>query len=332
MIAPRQILPHLVLPLVAAAALCALGLTAAGAPPAQQVPARYTPANPQIVIFAAEPTDELRLAAASVGLPVEWREFSGKGQTFAVIGQRQRMLAETRRGGNGKLAGIEGSQDPEGYQVLFRLQELIIVANSQRGVANGLYEFRRRLLASAHHDEVELMTLLTPGVSKPAFAHRATYTFLAPWNLPNLNGAALTLDQWKAHLERMRRLGANQFYFDLWSDQFYHPDHPETFANRALYERMREVCDYAHRLGLRTGMFVFPCQVPTSVFLKHPEARPVEAVNYRGIHRLPQQGLGPGQHLQHLRDRLFRRVARRRGGRDAGSRFVPLPGLLPAVS
>ena len=160
-----------------------MGLPAAAAPKAKRVPVRYTPANSQIVIFADHPTDELRMAAASVGLPVKWRESSGKERTVAVIG----------RGGSWNFAGMEGSQNPEGYQVVNRRLDLIIMANSQRGVANGLYDFRRSLLASARRDEVDVTRLLSQGVSKPAFAHRATYTFLAPWNLPKLNGARVEL-------------------------------------------------------------------------------------------------------------------------------------------
>ena len=41
----------------------------------------------------------------------------------------------------------------------------------------------------------------------------------------------------------MRALNANQFYFDIWADQYYHPDYPQTYRNKVLYDRIREACD-----------------------------------------------------------------------------------------
>ena len=52
---------------------------------------------------------------------------------------------------------------------------------------------------------------------------------------------------------------------------------------------MRAACDYAHRLGIRTGVYVFPCQVPTWVYLAHPEAKPVEISGYHGLHLCPSR-------------------------------------------
>jgi hypothetical protein len=85
----------------------------------------------------------------------------------------------------------------------------------------------------------------------------------------------------------MRALNANQFYFDIWADQYYHPDYPQTRGNKVLYDRIRAACDYAHELGMRTGVVLFPCQVPPSVYQLHPEAQAVEAVNYHGINMCP---------------------------------------------
>ncbi len=171
--------------------------------------------------------------------------------------------------------------------------ELALVAQSQKGLANGLYDARRTLLTAGVLDGAAAPANWTPttptGEHRPHFARRATYQFLSPWNLPRLTADAFTLDEWKTHLARMRALGVNQFYFDLWANQYYHPDYPQTEANKVLYDRMRAVCDYAHRLGMRTGMIAFPCQVPAWAYLAHPEAQAVEATNYHGIHLCPSR-------------------------------------------
>ena len=88
----------------------------------------------------------------------------------------------------------------------------------------------------------------------------------------------------------MRALNANRFYFDIWSDQYFHPDCAETAHNRELYDRVKAACDYAHELGMRTGVYLFPAQVPVSEYLSHPRSRGVEATNYYGINACPSKG------------------------------------------
>jgi hypothetical protein len=87
----------------------------------------------------------------------------------------------------------------------------------------------------------------------------------------------------------MRTLNANRFYFDIWADQYYHPDHPETAINRTFYDSIKDMCSYAHELGMRAGVVLFPCQVPPSVYQAFPEARAVEAKNYLGINMCPSK-------------------------------------------
>ena len=52
---------------------------------------------------------------------------------------------------------------------------------------------------------------------------------------------------------------------------------------------MKDACAYAHQLGMRTGVYLFPCQVPASVYEAHPESRGVEAINYHGINMCPSR-------------------------------------------
>ena len=160
---------------------------------------------------------------------------------------------------------------------------LVIQAHTEHGLANGLYNLRRSLLSATSGINLRPADLLPAGPSSPAFAQRDTYQYLSPWRLPRLSCDALTVPEWKTHLERMRALNVRRWYFDIWTDQYFHPDVQETHSNQPLYERMKIVSNYAHELGLRTGVYLFPAQIPVAVYLAIPNAHAVEATNYHGI-------------------------------------------------
>jgi hypothetical protein len=235
--------------------------------------------EPILFLRAPSPDAELDLALQRLGLPVQ-REAPLKDFAVAevVAGNGSRQQNALRR--------EDAPASEEAYRVAQGASGSIrIVSRTPHGLANGLYDLRRSLLVSGSTDA--LAGLLTEGVHAPHFAHRVFYHFLTSWGLQRLTGGALTPQQWRDHLDRMRALNANQFVFDIWSDQYYHPDYPETFANRALYDRLREACDYAHRLGLRTAVTLFPAQVPASVYQANPQAQAVEAQGYHGINMCP---------------------------------------------
>lgn len=159
----------------------------------------------------------------------------------------------------------------------------LLVANTPKGLANGLYHLRQRLGTVPVTDPVDCLSLIPPAVHCPAFAGRDVYHFLSPWRLAHLSMDSFTAAEWRSHLDAMRALQANRVYLDLWADQYYHPDYPETYGNKPLWERLHAALVYARELGLRIGFYIFPCQVPVSQWRAHPDARAVEAANYYGI-------------------------------------------------
>ncbi len=232
-----------------------------------------------LFLMATDPSDELDFAVRSLGLPTRQRE-GKKGMFIAVV--QAGKEADLKPPGE-----LQADESDEGYRVVHGAAgQLCLASTTQHGLANGLYDARRALLA-APPQIASPAQLLGEGDHSPHFAQRVFYHFLSPWGLERLSADVFTAEQWKVHLRRMRALNANQFYFDIWADQYYHADYPATHANKALYDRLRGACDYAHKLGLRTGVVLFPCQVPASVYLAHPKARAVEAVNYHGINMCP---------------------------------------------
>ncbi len=225
--------------------------------------------------------DELKAALDSLALPT-YRE-SSKTSTFAaVIGVEKRSKLEF-------LDKIKPTGSGESYHVVHGPSgELGLVAQSQHGLANGIYDVRRALLLASPEISSPAQ-LLKQGVKSPHFTQRIFYHFMTTWNLQRLTVDTFTMKQWKIHLDRMRALNANQFYFDIWADQYYHPDYPETYSNKAQYDKLREVCDYAHKIGLRTGVVIFPAQIPASVYQAYPEDQAVEAANYHGINMCPSR-------------------------------------------
>ncbi len=234
-----------------------------------------------LFLLMPDPSAEVNAAVKSLGLPIRRQE--GREGTFvAVVG--------TGETGDLKLLnGLKPTRSNEGYRVVHGpLGELWLASRTQHGLANGLYDVRRALLVAP--DKIPSPARLLPeGDHSPHFAQRIFYHFVTTWNLQHLTVDTFTAEQWRVHLQRMRALNANQFYFDIWADQYYHPDYPETHANKVQYDRLREACDYAHKIGLRTGVVIFPCQVPPSVYQAHPRARAVEAANYHGINMCPSR-------------------------------------------
>ncbi len=150
-----------------------------------------------LTVWVSKPTEELRLAAALLKLPVNWQTTPRDGLSWATIRPREiQPFAPSDH--------LRGSECSEGYEVAHNASgELILAAKSQRGLANGLYDARRALLVADTKNLVPAQ-LLPPGEHKPYFARRETYQFLTTWNLPRLTGGTFTIEQWKTHLQRMR--------------------------------------------------------------------------------------------------------------------------------
>ena len=175
---------------------------------------------------------------------------------------------------------IKGLRE-EGYVIKEILnQSIVILGLTPTGVANGIYDFLRSVRLKGAKDIFEIKWNLR---NEPYFQSRDIYHFLTPWNLSGLSVDTYFTEDWKKHLEFIRSLNINRLIIDLWANQYYHPDYEETFANKCLYERLRNVFEYAHKIGLKTGYLIFPCQTPTFLWYKYPHLRAKESIGYYGI-------------------------------------------------
>ena len=233
-----------------------------------------------IALDVPEQTGEVAHGARLLALPV--RIHSRRGGTFAATVSSGAFF-------EGPRPDVQLPGSTEGFVAAPGEGDCLhIVSSTARGLANGVYELRRRILVRGP-EALRPCELLPRGEHSPRFEQRDCYHYLSPWRLAHLSCDSLTLEEWKVHLQRMRALNVNRVYVDIWTDQYYHPDFPETRHNQALYDRIKAALDYARELGLRTGLYLFPAQVPVSVYLAHPGARAVEAANYHGINACPSK-------------------------------------------
>ena len=102
-------------------------------------PARQSE-NFALLVWVSNPTDELKLAGESLGLPVRWDAAQAAGLALAALVP----VGETSFSPS---AGIRGTDGDEGYNTAPAPSgELVLAAKSQHGLANGLYDARWALL------------------------------------------------------------------------------------------------------------------------------------------------------------------------------------------
>ena len=124
-----------------------------------------------LLLWASDLTDELKLAAESLQLPVRWNTAQRAGLTLAA-------LVPNGKGSFTPSAEICGIDCDEGYKTVHVPPgELVLAARSQHGLANGLYDARRAWLVDRHKKDLAPVQLLSPGEHKPYFAQRETYHY-----------------------------------------------------------------------------------------------------------------------------------------------------------
>ena len=244
----------------------------------------------RLALWVSKPTEELRLAAASLKLPVDWRTTPGDGLSWAAIvparnttvrsvGSSPRQRVQRRLRGSSPCVG---RANPCGKVAT----EWSTDCTMQAGIAGGGCE--------------------EPRSGPPAASGRAQTLFRPAGNLPipdHLESAAA--DRRHVHHRAMEDSSpANVRSTSTISTSISGrtnttiPIIRKPTGNKAVYDRMRKRA-YAHRLGIRTGVYIFPCQVPPAFI------RPILKPGRRG-HKLPrnqhvsQPSLGDDRRLRHL--------------------------------
>ena len=236
----------------------------------------------RLAVWVSKPTEELRLAAASLKLPVDWRTTPGDGLSWAAIVPREtRPSAPSDR--------LRGSECSEGYEVA---PPCVGRANPCGKVATWIGQRTVRCTAGIAGGGCE-----EPRSGPPAASGRAQTLFRPAGNLPipdHLESAAA--DRRHVHHRAMEDSSpANARSTSTISTSISGrtnttiPIIRKPTETRPSTTACAKPAHYAHRLGIRTGVYIFPCQVPPGVYLAHPEAQAVEATNYHGINMCPSR-------------------------------------------
>jgi len=163
-------------------------------------------------------------------------------------------------------------------------QIILIAGNTDTALTNGIYDLRRAIMEDKIPNPFEHDWNVK---TFPRFKHRIIYHFMTPWDLRKISVDTFTSKEWKIHLDYIRSLNYSQVVIDFWSNQYYHPDYETTYHAKPRYDIIKNAFKYAHDIGLRTGVVLFPCMVPASVYYDNPSMRARNAEGpwgYKGCH------------------------------------------------
>jgi len=191
------------------------------------------------------------------------------GIPVSADGTRQVRLEQNSRS-NAKI-GLEG------YQIRNRGQDIVINANNETGLANGVYTLLRTLMIDHSRDPFSRNWTIE---EQPRFSLRgmlvSPYRFGGSYGYAVLSSDRWTFEQWREYLDFMRL--ANMTTLTLGPQRIYDPAYPRSEREHWRYEVWKRVMDYCHQIGLRFNWFNSPNAVSQQAFWDNPELRANQSI------------------------------------------------------
>jgi len=171
---------------------------------------------------------------------------------------------------------LNGRADPgigaEGYRVQSRGGDILIGANTETGLANGVYTLLRTLMIEHSVDPFARSWDIE---EQPHFSFRsmmvAPYRFGGSYGYAVLSPDRWTFDEWRDYLDRMRL--TNMTTLSLAAARIYDPAYPRSEREHWRYDMWKKVMDYCHQIGLRFNWFNAPNLVSQQAFWDNPDKR-----------------------------------------------------------
>ncbi len=161
----------------------------------------------------------------------------------------------------------------EGYRITTENPSLITVrANTDGGLANGVYTLLRTLMIEDRRDPFEGNWQVE---ETPFFRIRSM--MVAPYNFGFAHGFSIlspdrwAFKHWKQYLDFLRLCNLNRV--GIYPMRAYDPQIPETIDNKWRYEVWREAMEYAHELGMEFTFVLTANFVPQELWWRYPELR-----------------------------------------------------------
>ena len=186
------------------------------------------------------------------------------GMPVSSEGARQVRIAL-----NGRANSAIG---PEGYRVKSNGEDIVVSANTETGLANGVYTLLRTLMIEHSIDPFARKWDIE---EQPHFSFRsmmvAPYRFGGSYGYAVLSPDRWTFDEWRDYLDRMRL--TNMTTLSLAAARIYDPAYPRSEREHWRYDMWKKVMDYCHQIGLRFNWFNAPNLVSQQAFWDNPDKR-----------------------------------------------------------
>ena len=197
-----------------------------------------------------------------------------------------RHLREKGVAGGGKIVvarikEAEAAIGEEGYRIVSEGSTIHVRANTEAGLANGVYTLLRTLLVE---DVASPWSRRWDVSESPHFRWRSM--MVAPYNFGAAHGFSVfspdmwAPKHWKQYLDYLRLLNMN--VVGIYSMRLYDPAIEESWPNRARYAIWKEAMQYAHALGMEFTWVQTANLVHQETWWRHPELRCENEVGWQG--------------------------------------------------
>lgn len=181
-----------------------------------------------------------------------------------------------------RIAEEDRDLGDEGYLIeAGTLTEIDIQANTDAGLANGVYTFLRTLMIDDLDDPFARDWNVR---DKPFFRWRSM--MVAPYNFGAAHGFSVlspdmwAFKHWKQYIDYLRLFNLNRL--GIYAMRHYDPAIPESIMNKTRYEVWRQAMDYAHELGMKFIWVQTANFVHQETWWRYPELRCEHEIGWAG--------------------------------------------------
>ncbi len=240
------------------------------------------------------------ISAGDEGVSVACATESGTPLKVACVRLSEHLQACPAKGRitTNRLSVVDPMLGDEGYWIHSSGDDIVTEANTEQGLANGIYTLLRTLMIEDLNSPWDRAWNLREA---PQLRWRSM--MVAPYNFGGAHGfSVFSPDQWafkhwQQYLDYLRLFNIN--VVGLYPMRLYDPAIPETWPNKARYEIWEQVLDYAHRLGLKFTWVQTANHVHQETWWRHPELRPAHEHGWFGCSLCYSKGRDIIRRTQH---------------------------------
>jgi len=194
------------------------------------------------------------IATADGGVSIQCAAESGRPLKLACSRLAEHLKAHPAKGRitATRLKTADPALGEEGYVIRSSGEVIAVEANTEPGLANGVYTLLRTLTIEDLKSPWDRAWNVR---ERPQLRWRSM--MVAPYNFGGAHGFSVfspdqwALKHWKQYLDYLRLFNLNRVA--IYPMRLYDPAIPETWPNKERYAIWKQAMDYAHDLGLKFG-------------------------------------------------------------------------------